>query len=234
MSIGLLEAGAANLRPVLSRVVFLGGATIDLWITDPAAREPRITYDVDVVAEVVTLGAYEEFQRELRQAGLREDTECGVICRWRSASDLIIDVVPAEPRLAGFGGRWLSETIEAAVEHVLPSGITIRVVPPPCLVATKLEAFADRGQGDCLASKDFEDIVLIIDGRQEFGAEVEASKPDLREFLEKGFARLLTLPHFVYGVEGALLGADASARARAVTIPRFEVLAGRAPHSNAE
>jgi hypothetical protein len=56
-----------------------GGATIGLWITDPTARAPRVTYDVDVVAEVVTLRAYEAFQNDLRRQGFREDVDSRVM-----------------------------------------------------------------------------------------------------------------------------------------------------------
>lgn len=49
MSVGFLEAAAAEFGDLLDRVVFLGGATIGLWITDRTARAPRVTYDVDVV-----------------------------------------------------------------------------------------------------------------------------------------------------------------------------------------
>jgi hypothetical protein len=51
MSDEQLEAAAVKFGDLLDRVVFLGGATLGLWITDPAARAPRVTYDVDVVAE---------------------------------------------------------------------------------------------------------------------------------------------------------------------------------------
>jgi hypothetical protein len=47
--------------------VFLGGTTISLWMTDPAARAPRVTYDVDVVAEIITLAGYEAFAEELNR-----------------------------------------------------------------------------------------------------------------------------------------------------------------------
>jgi hypothetical protein len=123
MSVELLEAAAAEFGDLLERVVFLGGATIGLWITDPTARAPRVTYDVDVVAEVVTLGAYEAFQTDLRRQGFREDLDSGVMSRWRAGDgDLIVDVVPADPRLAGFGGVWLQRAAEAAVDRELPSG----------------------------------------------------------------------------------------------------------------
>ncbi len=73
MSVAQLEVAVAALGDLCGRVVFLGGATIALWMTDPAAPAPRVTYDVDVVAEVATLAEYEEFQVELRRRGFAED-----------------------------------------------------------------------------------------------------------------------------------------------------------------
>jgi hypothetical protein len=43
MSIDLLERGAAALGDLVDEVVFVGGATVTLWITDPAAPPPRPT-----------------------------------------------------------------------------------------------------------------------------------------------------------------------------------------------
>lgn len=226
MSVELLESAAAALGELHARVVFLGGATIALWLTDPAARAPRVTYDVDVVAEVVTLAGYESFQAELRRAGFAEDVQSRVICRWRHrATDLILDAVPAEPRLAGFGGRWLRPAAEAAIDRRLPSGTAIRVVPPPHLLATKLEAFADRGRDDCLASRDFEDVILLIDSRQELSAELQAAPAELRAYVGGELTRLSGLPDFEYGVEGALAAPQARERAEAVTLPRLRALA---------
>lgn len=226
MSAALLEAAAAALGDLCGRVVFLGGATIVLWMTDPAARAPRVTYDVDVVAEVVTLAEYETFQAELRRRGFAEDVGSGVICRWRHPdSDLVLDAVPLESRLAGFAGRWLGPAVAVAVAHRLPSGATIRVVPPAYLLATKLEAFADRGGGDCLASRDFEDVVLLVDSRDELAAEIATASPDLGDYVRAELARILGLPTFEYGVDGALIGPDAAARAQAVTLPRLRRLA---------
>lgn len=221
MSVDLLETAASALGDLRRRVVFLGGATIVLWMTDPAARAPRVTYDVDVVAEVVTLASYEAFLTDLRGIGFAEDVESGVICRWRYApSGLILDAVPADPRLAGFGGLWLQPAVDASVERELPSGTSIRVVPSVYLMATKLEAFADRGGDDCLASRDFEDVILLVDSREELLAEVEAAPHELRAYVKAVLARILRLPSFDYGVEGALTGPGARARTQSVTIPR--------------
>jgi hypothetical protein len=225
VSVELLETAATALGPLRERVVFLGGATIGIWMTDPAARAPRITYDVDVVAEFVTLSGYEAFQNGLRRAGFSEDIESGVICRWLHAdTGLILDAVPAEPHLAGFGGHWLRPAIEASVNHQLPSGTIIRVVPPAYLLATKLEAFADRGNDDCIASRDFEDIVLLVDARSELGDELDRAPGSLRDYISDQVERIIQLGSFEYGVEGALTGPDARARANSVTVPRLRGL----------
>jgi hypothetical protein len=226
VSTGQLEIAAAALGDLLERVVFLGGATIELWITDPAARAPRVTDDVDVVAEVLTLPSYVAFQEDLREAGFHEDVFSGVICRWQhTESGLTLDAIPADPSLAGFGGRWLGPAAEACVTRSLPSGTAIRAVPPVCLLATKLEAFSNRGNNDCLASHDFEDIIVLIDSREELSAEMAAAGHDVTSYIKAELTRIMALLDFEYGVEGALASVDARGRARAVTIPRLQQLA---------
>lgn len=44
-----LRLAAIELEPFLDRVVFLGGCTTGLFITDPAAGDIRPTKDVDVI-----------------------------------------------------------------------------------------------------------------------------------------------------------------------------------------
>ncbi|HEV3046176.1 MAG TPA: hypothetical protein VGY13_02335 [Solirubrobacteraceae bacterium] len=73
MSVELLERAAQALEPVLGDVVFLGGASIVLWITDPAAPAPRPTKDVDVVVEVTSRAAFHTFEERLRSLGFKDD-----------------------------------------------------------------------------------------------------------------------------------------------------------------
>ena len=107
MSIELLEVGAEALGPLVDDVVFVGGASVALWITDPGAPAPRPTNDVDVVIEVATLADFEDFQARLRARRFHEDIESGVICRWRhpfeaQGEPLILDAMPAEAGMLGF------------------------------------------------------------------------------------------------------------------------------------
>lgn len=72
----------------------------------------------------------------------------------------------------GFTNRWYADGIRAARAYELPSGLSIRVLPPVYYLATKIEAHVDRGGGDPYASRDFEDIVYTIANRPEIFAEI--------------------------------------------------------------
>jgi len=52
VSIPLLELAASKLGVLADELVFVGGATIALWITDPAVPPTRATDDVDVMCDV--------------------------------------------------------------------------------------------------------------------------------------------------------------------------------------
>ncbi len=51
-NLALIRVVALRLGELRSRVVFLGGATISLLITDPASAYIRATDDVDIIIEI--------------------------------------------------------------------------------------------------------------------------------------------------------------------------------------
>ncbi len=55
MSTDQLETAAAALGPLLEEVVFLGGASIHLWLSDPAVPVARSTDDIDVISDITSL-----------------------------------------------------------------------------------------------------------------------------------------------------------------------------------
>lgn len=227
MSIELLEAASAALDDLLPEVVFVGGATVELWITDPGAPPVRPTKDVDIVVEIANRGAFYDFETRLRAHGFREDQEDGVICRWQhDASDLILDAMPSEASILGFENRWQGAGAPHAINRDLPSGTTIRALSPPYLLATKLEAFKDRGRGDFLASRDFADIIALVDGRRELIAEIAAAGQDVRDYLAQEVEVLLNAPRFPDGLFGALGGdAISQERGQAVVLPALRSIA---------
>lgn len=226
MSIELLELAASTLGDLLHEVVFLGGATVTLWITDPGAPPVRPTKDVDVVVEATTRSAFHAFEDRLRALRFAESQQGGVICRWRhSATGLILDAMPADPSILGFANRWQSAAIPHSVKCQLASGISIRAAPPPYLLATKVEAFKARGREDFVASPDFGDIIALVDGREELVAEVIAADAELRAYLAEELSLLIDHPQFPDGIFGSLRPDAASqARAEVVILPRLRAM----------
>ena len=201
----MLERALEYLGPLADEVVFVGGATVDLWITDEAAPEFRLTEDIDVVVEVSTRRDYYLLEERLRQAGFENDQGSGVVCRFRYPDpSLVLDVMPTEASILGFSNEWLQRAFPKAVEFTLPNDKVIRAIPPPYLLATKLEAFATRGKNDLYGSRDFGDVVVLVDGRDELVGEVAAASAELRGYIAERLTKLAEHPLFHNGLEGAL------------------------------
>lgn len=227
MSTELLELAEAALGELVAQVVFVGGATVGLWITDPAAPPVRPTDDVDVVVEVTSRSQFYDFEADLRGAGFHEDQQSGVICRWRHReTGLILDAMPSRADILGFENTWQTATIPHAVWRELPSGAKIRAAPPVYMLAMKLEAFAGRGHGDFLASRDFADIITLIDGRRELLDEVANSPAYVRRYIAQEMRRYLTKPRLLDGLAGTMRGDAASQeRVETVLLPAINQLA---------
>ncbi|MEP7100388.1 MAG: hypothetical protein ABI781_07760, partial [Burkholderiales bacterium] len=145
--------------------MFVGGRAFGLLLTEPTAAPPRVTYDVDLVAEVLALRDYHQLERAFSRRGFARDTAADApICRWRYQR-LEVDLMPTDPGVLGFANRWYPLAVASAERELLPSGTAIRLIGAAAFMATKFEAFADRGHDDLLGSHDAEDIVNLVDGR---------------------------------------------------------------------
>lgn len=224
----MLEDAVEHLSALLGEVVFVGGVTVELWITDPGSPPPRLTADVDVIVEISTRRDYYHLEDRVRKIGFENDQSSGVICRFNhSQSGLVLDVMPTKASILGFENRWLGESFTHAIEVKLPGGHTIKAIPPPFLLATKLEAFAGRGKLDFYGSRDFEDIVRLIDGREELIAEVAKAPKELRNYVSQQLKRLSKHRDFDNGAEGALpMGLAARERVDDVIWPRVREMMG--------
>ena len=177
-NLDLLAEAARLLKPLLGELVFVGGCTTALLITDKAAADVRPTFDVDAIAEITSYAAYADFSERLRKIGFAEDTTEGApICRWLQKKT-ILDVMPLDEKILGFSNRWYKPAMESAEERELERGLRIRVVTAVYFCATKLEAFAGRGKDDYLSSRDLEDLAAVIDGRAELVQEIRSAQED--------------------------------------------------------
>jgi predicted nucleotidyltransferase len=180
---------ATALGDFRQEVAFVGGAVVGLLLTDEAAPRIRATNDVDVIVALAKPTDYHlVLMPTLKKLGFRE-YEGDVICRWK-VGDVIVDVMPNDAAVLGFTNRWYKGAIETADVRDL-GDVSIRLITAPYFIATKLEAFSNRGRRDFAASHDLEDVLAVVNGRSEIAEEIVCAPHDVRAYIDEQFAALL-------------------------------------------
>lgn len=223
-NVRLVEGLLHHLGELKEQFVFVGGCATGLLITDLARPPVRATTDVDLVTEVATRSDYYQLAEQLRELGFIEDTESGVICRW-CIGEFNVDVMPIDKEILGFSNRWYREVVETATLCVLPSGATISLISAPLFLATKLEAFHDRGNEDYGVSHDMEDLLTVVDGRPEIIDELAGLNDDVREYLRDEFDSLLSEQEFTNSINWHLAGDTANQDRVSIIIGRLRSIA---------
>jgi len=195
---------ALALGDLREQVVFVGGAVAGLLVTDPLADSVRATRDVDAVVNA-SRAMFHRIEEAVAQRGFARDVLSDVICRWvHTASGVRFDLMPVQPEVLGFSNRWYPYAMETAEPVELHPGVTIRLASAVAFVATKLEAFAGRGGGDFLTSHDIEDVLNIVDGREELAAELSVAPAALQQAVAEAFNPLLRNPDFANVLPGLI------------------------------
>lgn len=224
-NLAMIELVASRLGRLRDNVVFLGGAATALLITDAAAPDVRSTMDVDVIVEVTSMLDYYRLAEELRSLGFAEDSgEDAPLCRWR-VGGIAVDIMPTDEKILGFSNKWYLPALQHAVIREIAGGIQIWLVSATFFLATKIEAFHGRGNGDFMASHDMEDIISLIDGRAEINAEVLRAHEDVRRFLASNFNEFITNNDFLGALPGHLLPDPASQQRIPVILDRIRTIA---------
>ncbi len=187
---------AEALGDLREQLVFVGGSVAGLMLTDPLAEGVRATMDVDAIVEAGRAAFY-RLDEELAGRGFACDVSSDVICRWRHReSGLLFDLMPVDDEVLGFSNPWYAYAVETAESVEIAVGVSIRLISAVAFVATKLEAFASRGKGDFLSSHDLEDVLNVVNGREELVDEMHAAPGALRAAVAQTFSRLLADPNF--------------------------------------
>lgn len=218
----LLTQAARFLKPLLGELVFVGGCTTALLITDAEAGDVRPTYDVDAIAEITSYAAYIIFAERLRQLGFSEDVSEGApVCRWRRQTT-ILDLMPLDEKILGFSNRWYKTAMDSSEEYELAPGLRIRVVAAVLFCATKLEAFTGRGKGDFFSSHDLEDLIAVVNGRPELMRELHVAEGDVRTYIAAEIGKLLAESSFVDALPGYLLPDPANQARATILLDRLQ------------
>lgn len=203
-SLEMLAHIAKGLGPLKDKVVFVGGSTVALYLTDPGAATVRPTEDVDCVIQVLTRGQYYKLEQELERLGFRHVTEKNApICHW-SYRGLTTDIMPTEGAVLNFKNSWYPDGYEQAINVKLPGGEHVRIFSLPYFLASKIEAFLDRGHGDFLTSPDMEDIITVLDGSETIAEEISAAPAKVKKYLARKFDEFLSEERFTESLEGNL------------------------------
>lgn len=190
------------------RLVFVGGCTTALFITDKIALEGvRATDDVDLIVDLAGKTEWIGLQDQLRQKGFTESMDDDVICRMR-LGELKVDFMPDDEGVLGFSNRWYSKGTADATKHTLIDNLEIKLLTPALFVATKLEAYLGRGNNDLLMSRDTEDILLIVDGREELLSEIQSADKDIRNYIAEQFKSIREHDDFESFLNGNIMGPE--------------------------
>ncbi|MCK8047156.1 hypothetical protein MSG37_19910 [Shewanella sp. 1CM18E] len=208
----ILPIAIALGEDLLKQVAFVGGATVSLHLDDAQPIDISSTKDVDFIVSVSSYCDYQKLAEELRNRGFKEsppelgDDDPAPYCRF-VCDGILVDVMPDDEDVLGFSNQWFRVGLAESVDYILPTGLKIKIAQAKHLLATKLAAFADRGI-DMLASKDAEDIVVLINGRDDLISEIASSPLELRQYIQVEMSKFISNSDFDYLLSNAMNGEE--------------------------
>ncbi len=205
-----IKGVAHALSELKDEIAFVGGATVSLYTDHPEQTDTRPTDDIDVLVEIATYTAYTRLQAKLAGLGFAIDVEAKITCRYKYQG-LTVDIMPIEGKVLGFKNQWYKDGFENLQTYHTDQATDIRIFPVAYFIASKLEAFNDRGNSDGRTSKDFEDIIFVLDNRSSIWEDLLLYER-VKEYIKNEFAKLLSLPHINEWISAHLDPATSGAR----------------------
>ena len=192
INIAVVAEVALALRELKDQMVFIGGAVVSLYADDPAADEIRPTGDIDMTINLLNFSDWARMQQRLAELGFYPDPFGHAICSYKYRN-IPVDIMPADDGPLGPANKWYKLGFENLC-IVKAINEEIQILPAPVYLATKFEAFKNRGT-DYRTSHDFEDIVYILDNRLTLVEEIKQASPDIRDFLKLEFDKIRQSPY---------------------------------------
>jgi predicted nucleotidyltransferase len=189
INIAVVAEVAEALKDVKDQMVFVGGAVVSLYTDDPAADEIRPTQDIDMALNIVNLSHWEKVQEQLAALGFHPDPFGHAICSYKY-KDIPVDIISTGEGPIGSTNRWFKIGFDnlwmaKAKEQEL------KILSAPCFLATKFEAFNDRGS-DYRSSHDMEDIIYVLDNRMGIVEEIEKDDPRIANFIKEQLQKIIS------------------------------------------
>lgn len=199
-NIEMVQNVAKALGDLKDQVVFVGGASVSLYLDLTVAEEVRPTEDVDVIIEIVSGGEYQELSMKLLKMKFNPDQSIGApLCRWKYLG-MTIDIMPIDEKVLGFSNQFYKKGIKKKMTYKLPDGQSIFVLPLDLFLATKLEAFFNRGLNDPRMSSDLEDLVALLLDAKDFNS-ILTSQNEI-SYIRESFKRIFNDRDCLEAIEG--------------------------------
>jgi predicted nucleotidyltransferase len=184
-----IEKIATALGELNEKVAFVGGAVVGIYANDLAADDVRPTKDIDITLQIASLGKLEMLREELSTKGFKQEANEDVICRF-VYDDILVDVMSTHPVGWAPANQWFAPGFNYLISKKIGDRM-INLLSLPYFLATKFDAHADRGGSDPRASKDFEDIVYLLDYVSDFDQQISIAPKDVKTYLVEQFNAIL-------------------------------------------
>ena len=188
INIAVVAEVAEALKEIKENMVFVGGAVVSLYTDDPAADEIRPTQDIDITLNIINLSHWQKVQGKLRELGFHPDPFGHALCRYKY-KDIPVDIMSSDDSPLGPANQWYKIGFEN-LWTVKANEQEIKILSAPCFLATKFEAFNNRGN-DYRTSHDIEDIIYVIDNRTTIVEEMKESEPRIHLFLKEEIRKII-------------------------------------------
>lgn len=107
----IIQRIANALGELNNEVIFVGGATVSLYINDEAAEDVRPTKDIDISVSVATINELEDIREKLTSKGFVQSAELDVICRFKF-DDILVDVMNTNPISWAPANHWFKKDLK--------------------------------------------------------------------------------------------------------------------------
>src|SRR5210317_906321 len=145
IDIDIVSRVAKALCELNDQMVFVGGAVLSFYADIEADEEVRETYDVDLTSiTLINYSNYSGLLERLAQLGFHADPKGHSICSLQFRG-IAVDIMPSDDGPIGPANRWYKLGFEN-LWNVKAGNEEIMVLSAPCFIASKFEAFNDRGE----------------------------------------------------------------------------------------
>jgi predicted nucleotidyltransferase len=176
-----IEKVAKALGELNKEVVFVGGAVVSLYVNDAFADEFRPTKDVDITFRIVSFAKLERLREELVAKGFKQNIFEDVICRFQ-LEDILVDVMSTHAIAWAPANRWFDEGFNHLCQIKVGKQV-INLLSLPFFLATKFDAHADRGGLDARMSKDFEDIIYLLNHVSNLENQISDAPKNVKDYI---------------------------------------------------